>query len=517
MGSDFTLSDGVGFELVPPAAHALVEALRGVGYSVQAAIADLIDNSISAGATNVWLDFSFAREDSSISILDDGRGMTPDALVAAMTLGARNPRDQRGATDLGRFGLGLKTASFSQCRRLTVASRQSGAIAVRLWDLDHIARVNDWQLLDRPSPGSADALASLEQTPIGTLVLLEKLDRIIDGMGTPQKSQDAFLAMIDRVEEHLSMVFHRYLDGSPPELRIFINGTSAASRVKPWDPFMAESATTVATPQERIATAHGGVALRGFVLPHRDFLTEKEFRNGGGPEGWAAQQGFYVYRNRRMLVAGGWLGLGEDRAWTREEPFKLARLRLDIPNTGDEDWSIDIKKSVARPPAELRPRLKALASHVRAQARQVFAHRGAYVRSAADPEFHRVWQSVTSGSAAAYRIDRSHPAVQRLAEAAASDPGSLEAALRIVEETVPVQRIWLDTVERGEVKNANFAGAPSAEIAAVLVGMYAHLTARVGLSPELARRQLLSTEPFQNFPEAIAALGGTASGQGSSP
>lgn len=499
--------DEAWFEVVPPPAYALVEALRGVGYSLPTAIADLIDNSISAGARNVWLTFAYAGKDSCISLLDDGRGMDSAELRQAMTLGARNPVEQRAAEDLGRFGLGLKTASFSQCRSLTVAARRNEMTALRRWDLDHISRTNDWQLLSRPSPGSAAHLAAIDSLSSGTLVLWENLDRIIDGNGAAPRSHDAFLAMIDRVEEHLAMVFHRYLDGPSADLRIYINGTSEGFRVKPWDPFMAESVTTISTPLDSIVTSRGSVELKGFVLPHKDFLTDKEFKTAAGPEGWTAQQGFYVYRNRRMLVAGGWLGLGDDRAWTREEPYKLARLRLDIPNTADEDWKIDIKKSVARPPPELRSRLKALADHVRAQARQVFAHRGFYGRAPTVVDLRQTWQSVAVGSAASYRIDRDHPAVRRVFDAAGSDPGGVEAMLRILEETVPVQRIWLDTMEKGEVRAGAFAGSPSSEVVLVLAGLYRHLTTKVGLSPDLAKKQLLSTEPFQNFPDAVAALG----------
>jgi hypothetical protein len=501
----FVASDSL-FEVAPPSAHALIEALRGVGYSLATAAADLIDNSISAGARNVWLNFTYAGRDSTIYLLDDGKGMAPAELVRAMTLGMRNPKEPREASDLGRFGLGLKTASFSQCRRLTVASRRAGQTAVRVWDLDHVARTNDWQLLIGPGAGFEEHLRRLDRMPSGTVVLLEKLDRIIDGVQTG-RSLDSFLELIDRVEEHLAMVFHRFLEGSSPDLNLFINGISPTARVKPWDPFMGHSVTTEATPQEQISTAQGSVGLKGFILPHKDFLSAEEFTGGSGPEGWIAQQGFYVYRNRRMLLAGGWLGLGEDRAWTREEPFKLARIRLDIPNTADNEWKIDIKKSTARPPPELRPRLKALATQVRNQARQVFAHRGFHGRTPVAKDLDHAWLSVTTGSAAAYRISRTHPAVRRLLDAAGSDPGAAEAALRIIEETVPVQRIWLDTMEKGEVKNSNFASSPSPEIMQVLSGMYLHLTTRVGLTSEAAKIQLHSTEPFQYFAEAVTALG----------
>jgi len=163
---------------------------------------------------------------------------------------------------------------------------------------------------------------------------------------------------------------------------------------------------------------------------------------------------------------------------------------------------------MARPPPALRPRLKALAANVRVQARKVFAHRGLQVRTTGMPEMHHAWTAVSSGSSSSYKIERDHPAIQRLLAAAGSDPGSGEAALRILEETVPVQRIWLDAVEKGEVKTSNFGTSPSYEVMAVLNGLYGHLTSRVGLTPELARRQLLVTEPFQDFPEAISALGG---------
>jgi hypothetical protein len=116
----------------------MVESLRGFGYSTATAIADIVDNSISAGARNVWITFTYGGSASIISILDDGHGMSAEELLRAMTLGGISPLLQRSATDLGRFGLGLKTASFSQCRCLTVASRRSGHVSTstRRWDLD---------------------------------------------------------------------------------------------------------------------------------------------------------------------------------------------------------------------------------------------------------------------------------------------------------------------------------------------------------------------------------------------
>jgi Histidine kinase-, DNA gyrase B-, and HSP90-like ATPase len=201
------------YELAPPRAAAMIESLRGVGYSTATALADLIDNSISAGCRSVWLEFKFEGARSTITILDDGSGMTPDELRRAMTLGGIGPLAQRAPDDLGRFGLGLKTASFSQCRCLTVVSKRDGVASTKRWDLDYIARpdVGDWRLLSAPRPGSEHLLTALDPLEHGTLVVWEGLDRIVGSTGNKvdRAAGDAFYDLAARVEQHLGMVFHR--------------------------------------------------------------------------------------------------------------------------------------------------------------------------------------------------------------------------------------------------------------------------------------------------------------------
>jgi hypothetical protein len=488
------------FELVPPLAHAMVESLRGVGYSTQSAIADIVDNSIAAAARNVWVQFHFAGSDSWISVTDDGIGMDEVVLKRAMTLGGTHPWIPRARSDLGRFGLGLKTASFAQSRCLTVATKQGGEKFVRRWDLDYIARpeINDWRLLTSGRSGSDKLIQQLDGMTTGTVVLWQDLDRITAGMlAYDPASEDAFLSTAERSGEHLGMVFHRFLAGARPELQLWLNG----SRVKPWDPFMEGHPATETTPVERIHSTHGVVELQGFVLPHKDRLTGQEATLAAGPEGWAAQQGFYVYRNRRMLVAGGWLGLGVPRVWTMEEPYKLARIRLEFPNTADQEWDIDVKKSIARPPRLLRRRLTELAEQVRGSAKQVFAHRGAYGRRAAVPDLQTAWIGRVVNGTTTYRINREHPAVLRAIESSGS--GAIEQLLRIVEETVPVQRIWLDTVEKGEIQKEAFAEAATPEVEALARATLWHLVCKVGLSKSAATARLHKTEPFQNYPDLI--------------
>ena len=485
----------------------MIESLRGVGYSPETAVADLIDNSISAHARNVWITFWWEGHKSHIDLLDDGNGMTEEQLSKAMRPGSMSPIESRPADDLGRFGLGLKTASFSQCRQLTVASLRNGQFSTRRWDLNHVARVKEWQLLKSPLAGSTDILKPLLELGQGTMVLWEDLDRVVGNVPTSDSaSHDLFLSLIDRVESHLAMVFHRFLEGGSAGLSIFINGSGEDHRVKAWDPFMRDHPATNATPEERIVTPRGVVEVQGFVLPHKDHLKQRQFEIGAGLEGWTAQQGFYVYRNRRMLVPGSWLGLGQRQAWTREEPYKLARLRLDIPNTADADWEIDIKKSVARPPGYIAFRLRDLAEHVRDQARQVFAHRGSHGSRVPAPDLHRAWRIVQRKDSVAYLVDRSHPLVKQVLDQAGPLKEAVVAMLRLLEETMPVQRVWIDTVEKGEIHKGAFEGTPSADIQSVLGVVYRHLVETVGLDGRSARLQLLKTEPFHNHPELIEAL-----------
>ncbi len=484
---------------LPPDASVMIEALRGLGYTTATAIADLIDNSISAGATDVSIGFVWRDQLSLITILDNGSGMEDAELERAMRLGERSPLENRSTNDLGRFGLGLKTASFSQCRRLTVASKKRGQISCLRWDLDFLASRKDggWHVLEGPEPDSENLLSPLSEIQAGTMVIWEVMDRIIT---SGFKEQD-FLDLIDRIETHLAMVFHRYLEGLQPRLRLTVN----AKPVRGWDPFLSTHSATWNSSVTRFVVDAGPVEVQCHVLPHKDRLTAQEHEAAAGPEGWSAQQGFYVYRNQRLLVAGGWLGLGTSKPWTREEAHRLARIRLDIPNTADSEWKIDIRKSIARPPIGARPRLTRLAEDTRNRARRVFAHRGQVVSSTGG-QVTQAWQAVHSNAGVRYRIDSNHPAVRAVLEDAGGLAPQIHAMLRILEETIPVQRIWLDTTELKETPRTGFAGDAPAEVVAVLQVMYRNLIVRRGLSPESAKEQLFRTEPFNNYADLVAAL-----------
>lgn len=489
------------FEEAPPPADALSESLRGFGYSVETALADIIDNSISARARNVWVDISLSGTNPFIRILDDGDGMTEPVLRDAMRLGSQNPLAPRATLDLGRFGLGLKTASFSQARSLTVASKVTrGKITVRRWDLDFLAESEGaWRLLTGPSEGASAHIDRLDALAHGTLVLWQKLDRVRPRAPSATSSGSSHLLM-EQTEKHLAMVFHRYLEGPRPKLRLHVNG----ARVAPWDPFLSAHPACRASPEETIGAGASRVKVKGFVLPAKDMIgDETDHDRAGGTEGWVTHQGFYVYRNDRLLVAGGWLGLGITRPWVRDETHKLARIRIDLPNSADAAWQIDVKKSDASPPENLRARLRDLAMRVRSEARSVFVHRGEYGRRPAAANLARPWKATKVGGQAAYRIDRSHPVAAYILANLDDDDNSIASLFRLLEQTVPVERIWIDTVEQGELPATAFSGETREEVRALACDLLASLMNGGGLTEARARAQLRRMPPFDQHTDII--------------
>ena len=226
-------------EETPPEASAMINTFRAFGYNLRTAIADIIDNSISAKAKNVWIEYKWDGADSLVIITDDGEGMNIEELKSAMTPGSKDPKAVRDKHDLGRFGLGLKTSSFSQCKRLTVATKSDGLQVVnRCWDLDYVNETKKWSLLDFISNKSY--ANRLEEMDSGTSVIWEKIDRLV---GNANKQNEAamnvFLDEFASVENHLSLVFHRYMEQN--RINIFMN----SHKLDPWDPFMKQSEVTV--------------------------------------------------------------------------------------------------------------------------------------------------------------------------------------------------------------------------------------------------------------------------------
>jgi hypothetical protein len=463
----------------------------GVGYSLETAVADLLDNSVSADASNIDIQWDWNDGEPIASILDDGHGMSEDRLVEAMRFGGIGPEVQRGEHDLGRFGLGLKTASLSQCRQLTAISKIGGNISAFTWDIDRIRPSGSgWDLIEGDDCYDGDLSKRLKKARKGTLIVWRKIDF---GRRIDRPDHAAFMADLERLDNHIGMVFHRFIEGDARRLSIRING----KRIDAWDPFLEKNDATIRNPEQPIQGPGGRVLVRGFVLPHRDrFRNVTDFEKAAGPEGWTAQQGFYVYRQKRLLSAGGWLGLGGSRTWTRDESSRLARIRVDIPNSADHDWRIDIRKAIARPPDAIRKRLQGLADDIRRKAREVFVHRGQYAPRSAEGAVSRVWQINPSGSKRRYVIRQDHELIGLLkGRLSAENYGLLESLLDLIERTVPVDRVWLDVTEHG-VPAVKETDAKELFVAALSM---ARLMERAGMALREAADRVSAMDPFNKI------------------
>jgi len=495
------------YDIVNPGAAAMIESLRAYGYSLNTAISDLIDNSISADAKNIWIHLHWAGSDSWISIIDDGIGMDETTLMNAMRPGSNNPLDTRSEHDLGRFGLGLKTASFSQGRSLSVASKIAGSdLFLRRWDLDYVGSHNEWRLLKSFREGSekkADILKSMDH---GTIVFLEDLDRLCAGQDAGDVSQRRkFFTRIDSLSRHLSMVFHRFMEGKNG-LNIFINGNGPDHKLEPWDPFLTTVDATSPQPEQERDFHDGVVVVKGFVLPHKDKLGTSAHEAAGGAGGWNDQQGFYIYRNKRLLVPGSWLGIGGRRhGWTKEEHYKLARIKVDIPNTMDSAWQIDVKKSTAVPPPLVTEWLEEYAQHVRKEAREVFSHRGQYGQRQKNSKIARLWKTGSRNGAQIYRIDRNSELVRKVLSQSGNLKSDIESLLRILEETVPIQQIWLDIAEHGDRSNEPMGGLTESQVMALVDSTIKALVGDSRNPDENTIEYICTMEGFSAYEDIIRA------------
>lgn len=344
-------------EVIPSAARLLV-SLRDLGYDFVNAVADLIDNSISAGAERVDVTIASDGPDSWVRITDNGGGMSAAAISEAMRLGAGGT--SYAADDLGKFGLGLKTASLSQARSITVASRSHPTrrqIDCRQLDLDEVIATDKWEIVHPAAGDRPAAVTEPLQDGTGTVVLWTKLDRILS-MNDPFGgwADRHLLKLAGRLDLHLGMVFARFLTGqarrSQP-LTITING----SKVEPWDPFCLDQRVED-LPAKELQVGTSLVRYRPFVLPpQRDFSDDESWRRASGPHQWNRQQGLYIYRADRMIVSGGW-----SRLRGIDEHVKLARAALEFWPELDEAFEINIAKMRVRIPEELRDQLKPLVS-----------------------------------------------------------------------------------------------------------------------------------------------------------
>ncbi len=322
----------------------LIEGLRDTGYDFNTALADIIDNSIDAEAKKILIRVEMdAFGEVVISVADNGFGMNEEDLKNAMTYGAKSKKDKRS---LGKFGLGLKTASTAFCRRLSVISRGQDDDIVRklTWDLDHVCKEGEWEALEgKPSKEEIERLEGACGVGAGTLVIWEKIDRLLkdydDPVGTPARR--ALRKTVDAFRAHASSVYQRFLDANDDRARnidMILNGEP----VPPWDPFCEKVNGTELVAVKPVDVEYDGgeatFSLRAFVLPRReefpDTATADEARLA------TKTQGVYVYRENRQIHAGDWMGM-----FSLEPHMSLLRVEFSFDHRLDDAFHVDIKKS----------------------------------------------------------------------------------------------------------------------------------------------------------------------------
>ena len=358
---------------VAPSAARLTESLRDIGYDFPSAVADLLDNSVMAGAERIEVVIQFDGLASTVAIADDGAGMSSNGLVEALRFGSRR---SYANGDLGRYGLGLKTASLSQCRSVMVVSRRipNGPVASRELDLDTIIEWDDW-LITSPDKKRTEGARALLGENRGTVVVWRNLDRVL-----PERNPDGGWAkrrldgLAKKTADHLSMVFHRFLEGAAGrQLTILVNGEKLA----PWDPFARDEEHTKSLGRQTFelaaADALGTVRLDRYVLPAKDqFSSPARFEALSGPLRWNRQQGLYIYRGDRLVQWGGWAGIrGID------EHLKLGRASLDFDTQLDALFQINVAKMRVAVPVQLKQLLERPINDLCIAANQVYREHSA--------------------------------------------------------------------------------------------------------------------------------------------
>ncbi|GAA2771340.1 ATP-binding protein [Mycolicibacterium pallens] len=464
--------------------------MRAVGYTLQTAIADIVDNSISANAAKVEIFFNSAVADH-LAIIDDGDGMTAEEVRCAMRLAGRGAKAPRGATDLGRFGLGLKTASLSQCRTLTVVSRKGGNVCGYTWSLDHLAAVGRWALIELSN-------AEIEELPRvspflskekGTMVLWRDLDYLADARGMDQASLDE--ALIE-TRNHLALVFHRYLDGEHGRpFSIEING----KRPEKIDPFLKDRRATQVGPAESFYVDGQVVTAHPFTLPFITKLTETDRRRAGITTTLRESQGFYIYRQMRLVIWGTWFSI-----LPKQDVGRLARVLVDVPNTLDHLWALDIKKSAAVPPPAIKRELRRIVNRIIEPSRKAHTYRG---RAASGDPLTRVWTLIEEREGFRYSINREHPLIKAIGDEV-DGPAAVDIsrALQLIEVTFPIHdaynRLGADQVPIND-------GADYQELLSLARRLWA-VQREEGSSPEDFASKLQYVEPFSGASNPIGIL-----------
>lgn len=427
---------------VLPNASNLIESMRSIGYSFETAIADILDNSISANAKKIDIKLKFETEEPVIQIIDDGNGMNESELIEAMRLGSKNPLDNREEQDLGRFGLGLKSSSFSQCKVLTVISKKGDVLSGFEWDLDVVKKSNDFSLrqLNTEKINKFIKNTIIEEGQSGTIIQWANFDRI---KVSSNNLFDEISDLMNRAIDHISLIFHRYIDNG---LSISVNNENVPAK----DPFLKNHPATQELQEKKVKIEGEIVYLYPYVLPHYSNMSNNDKIKAGKTEERYKSQGLYIYRNKRLIVWGEYLGLSN-----KSEFGKNSRILVDIPNSLDYLWEIDVKKSRAKVPSKIKRNLISAIVDGERISTKVNTHRGN--KEISSPK--AIWQIHEDRDGDFYlEFNKEHQAYIEFIKSLDKEQQRLFSILsKTIESNVPYNAIYTKVSSGNkEIKNKNY-------------------------------------------------------------
>ena len=473
---------------LPADPAAVIESMRSIGYSFHDAVADVVDNSISAGAENVEVMCDYDCATPYLSILDDGCGMDDEELKRAMTYGSKNPNVVRSKDDLGRYGLGLKVASLSQCAQLTVISKKNGAVSAYEWNLQEI-RENDsaeWPVIVvEPSSIRGMQIEKLMSLKHGTLVIWRDFDVLIKGSDSISSS---LRTRLHNTRDHLALVFHRFIKKTGPmsDARDVIFRVNEVL-LKPRDPFLTDNSYTIPKVSESIPYHGKAIQIKGYILPHINQLTPEEIESLGGKGRMQSLQGFYIYRNKRLILAGGtWFKMSG-----KKQLQNLARVMIDIPNDMDVEWSVDVKKSSLHIPEDFKDKLKPVLKDVLETSTRVYTRRGKKAIGAGE----RMIVRVDHKDYVTYEINRKHPLMRNLLDNPEVSH-EFSTIISMLEHSIPYDEIRNDFEQKLKPNSLTDDELDQYMQMAIV---------RLQMTGDDAE-SLRSLEPFCNYPQIIDKL-----------
>ena len=462
---------------IPPA-KSLIFGLRCIGYNFSTALADIIDNSISAEAKNIKVFSNPDAKEPYVVIFDDGCGMGRKALENAMTLGSDRETKEDCELELGRFGLGLKSASFSQCLRLTVASKDCNRINAMRYDLKKIETTNEWKLdiLDDDEIKLLPEIEKLIEAQSGTIVIWEQFDKIEE---SSKSFKDSFIATIGLAKQHIEFVFHRFYE----KINFEFNG----HRIEKRDPFLSGYTNSQEGRTQEILIDGNKIIVTPFVLPYANSLNEEQKKMLGNPKSIYDDQGFYIYRNKRLIIWGSWLHMN-----IRSEFNKLARVRVDIPSELDSMWMLDVKKSSAKIPDRIKEQLKISVKDSIIRSKREIKYPGKKEAEAEMPLWRRV---EFHGGVVKYEINKEdNPIYTQLISILDEDQRKLlDAYLDKIEEFIPKGLIVSDNADSLRILNSEEAQEEEKLINELVE------FAKNSLNPEICIEMLINSQGFKKI------------------